>query len=109
MHWPPIDYTLCGGKGGGVSFASLWVMQFALEDFRLCGTDGVNENENKKFTLQKQEFSNQTGMRDLIKCAQVLMNTGGMRERCARAILPRPFKLDEHWGNRGMLCLKKSL
>ena len=30
-------------------------------DSQLLGTDGVNETENKKFALKKQEFLNQTG------------------------------------------------
>ena len=30
---------------------------------RLCGTDKAHENENKKFTLKKPEFSDQIGIK----------------------------------------------
>ena len=35
----------------------------APRDSHLSGTDGMNENENKKLALNRQEFSNQIGIK----------------------------------------------
>ena len=38
--------------------------RFTPRDFRLRGNDGVNEDENKRHVLKKQEFSNQISIKE---------------------------------------------